>query len=89
VAATGVVEVGQQGEAPLVHLGHAAVEDGTDQRRLGPEVVVGGGVVALPGGRRDLAQGHGVDAVLAEEPFGGIDESELGVGHGRRLKQSL
>ncbi|GAB7553687.1 hypothetical protein NRB_31960 [Novosphingobium sp. 11B] len=67
----GAVEHG--GAQRLEHLG-AVVEDRVDQRFLGAEVVLDGGIVALPCRRRDLAQGDAVDPAIGEELLGGLDD---------------
>lgn len=72
-------EGGEKFEAAVVDRGGAAGNSGIEESFLGLEVVVDGGEVD-GGSSGDHAEGSGVEAVIGEEEFGGIEDTVFGRG---------
>ena len=72
------VALGDQERTALAQPRQAVLEHREEEPLLGAEVVLHRRVVAVPGGRADLAQGHAVDAALREQALGGEDDLLLG-----------
>ena len=70
--------LGDEERTALVEPRKAVLEDGLDEAILRAEVVLHRRVVAVPGGRADLAQRHAVDAALGEQPLRDEDDLLLG-----------
>ena len=80
VAPTLAVEGGQHLHAADVDRRHAVLEDGIHQTLFGPEVVAGGGRIALAGLSADLPERDRADPPLGEEALGHFDHAEAGLG---------
>ena len=78
---------GEEEVAALAQAGQAVLEHRVDEPFLRAEVVLHRRVVAVAGGRADLAERDALDAVLREEPLRGQHDLFLGRGgdhrHGR------